>query len=250
MRVDVGKLVQMLLPGKWRNVQLIEWIRSHLVQLPGLQDSFNIWAEEMKFRGNVNASVLSLQKLIERELNALVSIEEMDGKPFDFMVNVAGNIDERQLKDLINRYKLAGKSFTFRIGSVAYQAEFSNHVCEDLVSDFTVEFIDHVCEVDPIFYLSGYVTSEKVYFYASRELDFDITIWGTINGKDSTGAEFYAGSFELQMLAGEKQKDVTVTLQTVEGAYYYMYKNLLNVTTLAGDNNTYEFKDFSALNPQ
>lgn len=250
MRVDAGKLVQMLLPGKWRNVRLIEWIRTHLVQLPSLQDGFNLWAEEMKFKGNMNASVLSLQKLIERELSALVSIEEMDGKPFDFMVNVAGNVDERQLKDLVNRYKLAGKSFTFRIGSVSYQAEFSNHVCEDLVSDFTAEFIDHVCEIDPVFYLSGYVTSEKVYFYVSRELEYDITIYGDIHGRDTLGAEFYAGSFELQMLAGQKQGNISVTLQTVDGAYYYMYKNLLNVTKLTGDTNTYEFKELSILDQQ
>jgi hypothetical protein len=245
MRVDLGKFVQMFLPSRWRNIRLIEWIRTYLMQLPGLQTDFNVWAEEMKFRGNVNASVLSLQKLIERELNALVSIEEMDGKPFDFMVNVAGNVDEKQLKDLINRYKLAGKSFTFRIGSVSYQVEFSNHVCEDLVSDLTAEFIDHVCETNLTILLSAYVTPTKFYLYASQTLEYDINVSGEVFGRDAAGAEFYGGSFYIDMLAGQKKANVDVTIQAVEGAHYYVYKKLLTITKLPDDIYTYEFTDLS-----
>ncbi|MDR1370949.1 MAG: hypothetical protein LBJ72_12630 [Dysgonamonadaceae bacterium] len=148
MRVDLLKFIQDWLFSMFRKPGIIEFIRSLLLEVPKAHNSFELFSYDAKYKANANASVISLEHHINREFDVKAKITELDGKPIDFLVTVTGTVDEVRLRSLIDKYKLAGKSYVFKIGEVIYTAGFINFECENIIEAYTVEFNDHVCEED------------------------------------------------------------------------------------------------------
>ena len=130
MNIDWYKYVLQLLPTGLRTRLLFEFVRTLIWQVPGLQARILVWFDDARFRASMNASVMGLQKLIERYLGIQAVITELDGKPTDFKVSIQGTVDEARMKSIVDQYKLAGKSYVFQSSAIAFTCEFADWVCE------------------------------------------------------------------------------------------------------------------------
>lgn len=242
MNIDYSKLVQLLLPTFLRKTFLIELFRPLVIQLQNLHSQFNLRLNDARYKANINASVVALTHLIQHELDVLVTIDEMDGKPTDFKVIVSGVVDEQRLRSLINQYKIAGRSFIFRIGNVAYSCGFINHACEDITVLYFVEFTDHACEDDGGVQISGYITETDAVFLASRNVYSELSISGTVLGRDSQGVQFYAGTFDVIIAEHAHVGTSMVTLNTVAEAYYFIAEGSVQITPSSDSYYSYIYK--------
>ena len=204
MIINWYKYIREMLPTRLRLVQLVEFIRVMVWQVPVANTAFDLFLADANYKVNVNASVIALERLIQYELDAIATIEELDGKSFDFMVNVHSAVDEKRLKALINNYKLAGKTFAFKLGAVVYSAEYINHVCEDIITVFGAEYIDHVCEQDgenEIQMFLGFTEGGKILVSAhtllSAPVKSELTISGQVVGWNSENQAVVGGGFSL-----------------------------------------------------
>lgn len=229
MNIDYSKLVQLLLPTFLRKSVLIELLRTLIGPLQIMHSQANLWFDDARYKANTNASVISLIHLIEREFDVLATIEELDGQPTDFKVTVSGTVDEVRLRALLNQYKIAGRSFTFRIGSVVYSSSFINHVCEDIIAVYSVEFIDYVCEESGYIYLSFGIGTRDITVNASRPVTSEISISGFIRGRMPSGVTYNATSFGVTILEGESMGTGDIILDPVSGEYYFVQESSVDI---------------------
>lgn len=136
------------LPPRMQHAELVEFVRVLIGEIAETGNAFDLFLADANYKVNVNASTLALEKLISYELDAIAVITELDGLPFDFLVTVHGLVDDSRLKTLINKYKLADKSYTFSLGEVGYTANFKNYACEDIIVKHFATFKDYFCEDD------------------------------------------------------------------------------------------------------
>ena len=196
MIINWYKYIRDLLPPALRLKELVELIKVLVWQVSKGNYYFDLFLAKANYKVNVNASVIALEKLIYTELDAIASIEELDGKPFDFLVNVHSIVDEKRLKALIDTYKLEGKSYTFKLGAVAYEVDYINHVCEDIIELYEVEYINHECEQDGVIQLTGsaYIDGATVIarVIASQPVASELTINTRLKFKNTNGDTVYA----------------------------------------------------------
>ena len=166
MIIDFLKLIILTLPTRLRNLQIVELFRTLMQQLQVVFFRFTGRLQAWRYRIMSDASILSLKETIRRELEIDATITELSGRPTDFLVEVSGIYDENRLRALIDANKLAGKSYTFRLGETAYTAEFTNHLCENIIAIYTAEFSDYMCEDDMVVYikLSAHKVSDGIWF--------------------------------------------------------------------------------------
>ena len=85
------------------------------VTLPVVQiyNEFRIWKKRMDIKAGGSPQVCMLQKIVKDTLDIDLIISEGNGKPVDFIIHTSfTDVDkERQLFALLDRYKLAGKSY-------------------------------------------------------------------------------------------------------------------------------------------
>ena len=135
MKINLRKLIADLLLTFVRDNRLIELIRVLTSQAETAFNQFNLQVPDWLYKINANASVISLQHHIKRELDVDAVITELDGKPIDFLVSVTGFVDEQRLKALIDSFKLSGQSYVFKVGNEIYTDKFGNWYCESLYDD-------------------------------------------------------------------------------------------------------------------
>ena len=135
MKINLRKLIADLLLTFVRDNRLIELIRVLTSQAETAFNQFNLQIPDWLYKINADASVISLQHHIKRELDVDAVITELDGKPIDFLVSVTGFVDEQRLKALIDSFKLSGKSYVFKVGNEIYTAKFGSWYCESLYDD-------------------------------------------------------------------------------------------------------------------
>jgi hypothetical protein len=160
--------------------------------------------------------VISLEHHAERELDVKVRITELDGKPFDFLVTVTGDIaDEVRLRSLIDLYKLAGKSYTLKLEYV-YFSEFTDFACEDLTVTYTAEFTDFACEDNRRLMISATITNKEDRYWilelaAESEVKSMLTVSGHIvlqSGAPGTfNLKIKKGKLSVEHLFGSDQSD-------------------------------------------
>lgn len=129
MQIDLNKLISDLLPTWLRSSKMVRMILVLVSQAIKAFNRFNINIPDWLYQINADASVISLQHQIKRELDVDAVITELSGQPIDFLVTVNGFVDENRLRALIESRKLAGKSFVFQTGDMVYECEWSNYVC-------------------------------------------------------------------------------------------------------------------------
>jgi hypothetical protein len=225
MPINLYTLIRNLLITFTRDIKLVEFARVLSSEVETAHNAFMLQVPDWKYKVNANASVISLQHHIKRELDVDALITELDGKPIDFLVTVTGFVDEIRLKALLDNYKLAGRSYVFKVGSVAWAAAFTNHLCEDIREGWTAAFSDYVCESDGKNLISalcrkngdGYevVVSASSAVKSALSIDGIVRLYSTTAMISGTFAEFSA---EIPV----NQTLVTIPLEVVvTGANYF-----------------------------
>lgn len=113
-----------------------------------LHASFVEWHKKMRNKTGATPQVCMLRKVIFDELGINIDIEEGSGKPHDFIVKTSLiNTDkERQMLALVDRYKMAGKSYLYINEEVSFQMSWSDHICEQCEFSSKWDWARYVCE--------------------------------------------------------------------------------------------------------
>jgi hypothetical protein len=154
MRIDLHGLILGLLPAGLRRHAIAEFFRVMIADVQAAGNDFERFSHEALYKAHANASVISLEHHIRREFDVTACIAELNGKPTDFLITIDGEVDESRLKSLINSYKLAGKSYVFKVNDVEYESQWIGHVCENMSVEYELQWINYVCENKEVVWLS------------------------------------------------------------------------------------------------
>lgn len=144
MKIDFYELVELLTPTFLRRSRLLSMLRVMVANpLQRLFVRFHLWRNKSRYEASVSPQVISLIHAIERTFDCVAEITELDGKPYDFLVSIDRSADLNAIREFIDRHKLAGKSYVFRLGDAAFSVTWLNHVDEHLVEEYSAEWIDH-----------------------------------------------------------------------------------------------------------
>lgn len=146
MNIDFIKLIIEQLPFILRREAFIEFVVSLCNQINQSHNTFLNWGDEAKERAAFSWQTIYLERLLTREFGVPFMIEESDGKPIDFNVFVGSYVDEKRLRAVIDKYKLAGRSYNIIQNNVNLSARFINHVCECYPGVWKTRFLNHACE--------------------------------------------------------------------------------------------------------
>ena len=176
MRINVRKLISDLLITFTRDNKFIELIRVLISQAESSLNEFNVQVPDWMYKAKANASVISLQHHIKRELDVDVLITELDGTPIDFLVTVSGFADQNQIAKIIDTYGLAGKSYVFEDGEITYTCEWINHVCVLSLIDnaITISLVDSLATVS-----AAFAVTSKLTVYARFDIRYSSPIYHT-----------------------------------------------------------------------
>lgn len=126
---------------KWVIEQLPRVLRTNLMYIicmiftgpvRQLYTDFIQWKKRMLIKAGGSPQVCMLEKIVKDSLDIDIRITEGNGKPIDFIINAEFmDLDkERQLFALLDRYKLAGKSYGYENAGIAITAQWTGFVCE------------------------------------------------------------------------------------------------------------------------
>ncbi len=227
MNIDWYKYTLQILPPGLRNRRLFEFARTLIWQLPTVNSELTAWFNDARFRASMNASVMCLQKLLERYLGVKAAITELDGKPADFLVSIQGTVDEARVKAIIDRYKLAGKTYVFQSSSIAHTLVFTDWVCEEYTEVITVIFVDYVCEDDRIVpvsvQISGVTESyASIFAFCQVPVHSNLSISGTIYGINPNNENFIAGYFNIHIAQGRNSGNTDAFITAIAGSTYFI----------------------------
>lgn len=102
-----------------------------------LYSDFVKWCKGMRAKAGGSPQVCMLQKIVQDTLGVDIVIREGDGKPVDFILQTSfGDLDkERQLFALMDRYKLAGKSYMYENKQLMFTTVWDGFICQRLTVD-------------------------------------------------------------------------------------------------------------------
>nr|DAK33487.1 MAG TPA: hypothetical protein [Caudoviricetes sp.] len=160
-----GRWIVERIPNRLRTVILFTLCMVYTAFIRKIYDEFIEWRRKMKIQMSGSPQVCMLKKVIYDELGINIEIEEGNGKPYDFIITTAfSDVDkERQLFALLDRYKLAGKSYSYANAEVALSCEWGGYVCE--VQTLFVAWSEYVCEIRPrvVNYISASIYSGRIH---------------------------------------------------------------------------------------
>lgn len=247
MNINWYKYVLQVLPIGLRTRLLFEFAKTLIWQVPAVQARTLTWFDDARFRASMNASVMGLQKLIERYLGIVADISELDGKPTDFMVSITGLVDEARIKAILDQYKLAGKSYIFESTAIAFDCEFSDWVCENYTEVFITEFADYVCESDRVVKIGmtlGVTPDQQPNEATATVLAFtqvpvasELTITGQIIGT-LNGQVFHTQNFYITIADNGTSGNDVLTIYTQPGGVY----SLNNMLIVPASDETYNYE--------
>lgn len=141
MQINRIKLIADLLHIRLRSSVFVQLLFVLTSEAQTVLNSFRMKVPNWLYQINADASVISLQHQIKRELDVDAIITELSGQPVDFLVTVNGFVDENRLGALIESRKLAGKSFVYKTGGMEYECDWSNFVCVQTYVDNYVQAV-------------------------------------------------------------------------------------------------------------
>jgi len=134
------------LPYKLRTVRMFTLCIVYAAFVRKLYDEFVTWKSRIRTKMAGTPQVCMLKKVIYDELGINMEIEEGDGKPYDFIVktSLAYTDKEQQMFALLERYKMAGKSYKYVNSEIDFEYQWEDYVCEQC--EFSVEWANYICE--------------------------------------------------------------------------------------------------------
>lgn len=144
--MDWNKWIIERLPRKLRVVGVFALCVAIVSHIKQLYEDFMEWRRKLRIRMAGTPQVCQLKKIVHDELDVDIVIEEGNGKPIDFIIKTSFvDIDkERRLFALLDRYKLAGKSYGYENAEIMLTSTWSRFVCEKM--DLRVYWSRFVCE--------------------------------------------------------------------------------------------------------
>lgn len=209
-------------------------------QIQRLHTAWLVWSTDSRYRASVTPQVISLEHMAERNLDCRIRIDELDGKPYDFLINVEGNPDMAKLTRLLNTYKLAGKSYIYELaGPVDYSCFFFNHVEEDIQEKYTCEFTDHMPEDDReviirLFLMNKYVADTQQWMVvarASKKVKSNVNVFGSVMKKE--GYVSLISDFHLILSTDTSNAERQVQITNAEGILF------LEVSSISPEQDDY-----------
>ena len=231
---DFNRLIELLLPTFLRQSKIVAMLRA-LVTAPlqSRHTEFNLFREKTRYEAAITPQVCSLMHAINRNFDVSVEITELDGKPYDYLVSIDRSTDLNAIRDFLNRFSLAGKTFLFALGDTIYTAEWSEYVDENLIERYTAQWIDYVVEHDGkvniefYFYKEVEISDKKIYYkleaiadtpvksninikclYFKKDLHAYFPAWIEIQGQISLGQTKTITS--LDATADEFERDILI----------------------------------------
>lgn len=131
------KWIMEMLPVRLRTVRLFSLLKVLISPIRTLYSAFLTWSAKMRLKASGTPQVCILKRLVFDELGIAIDIEEGDGKPVDFIIKTsfADTDKERQLFALLDKYKLAGKSYAYSNNAITFDCEWSRYVCEVMTAN-------------------------------------------------------------------------------------------------------------------
>lgn len=253
MIIDYHKLAELLTPSFLRKDRWMALTRALFTrQLQRLHTAWLIWATDARYRASVTPQVISLEHMAERTLDCRLRIDPLDGKPYDFLVNVEGDPDMGRLTRLLDTYKLAGKSYVYEmVGPVGYACSFLNHVAEDIEEKYACEFVDHVAEDERTVRIWVYMFADmnagewNVIARASKAVKSDITISGTIQ-KRKDGYISLVDTFHVRIEADMAEASAPVSITDPTAGVLFLEAR--NIQPVKDDYHDYEIENLNKMN--
>lgn len=162
MNINWTKFWTEQLPFCFRKVRILALIAALCAIISRLWSDWTTWGERARQRAAYTWQVFWLERLVWLEMGVVIIIEPADGRPFDFVVNVsritdAETYDESRLRGLIDRYKLAGKSYRIVDSAIVREVRFIDHFCEREGWQYAVRFVNYVCEKGRYIYAVSFI---------------------------------------------------------------------------------------------
>lgn len=156
---------------------------SPIVRLYG---EFVDWRTRMRVKSGGTPCVCMLRRIIKEELGIDVLIEEGNGKSTDFIIRTSFvNTDvERKLFALLDKYKLAGKSFGYKNSEILYDSRWIAYLCEKTRSNVvTVTFYYYEYGMDLMTIESELAVESDLNLHV-------VFIYQSDNGEGQLGSDF------------------------------------------------------------
>lgn len=188
MNVNWDKWVIEQLPRTLRTTLMYVFCMVFTGPVRMLHTKFGLWKKSMLVKAGGSPQVCMLQKIVKDSLGLEIRITEGSGKPIDFIINtVFMDLDkERQLFALLDRYKLAGKSYGYENAGITITAQWGGFLCE--MADISYTWSGTVCEkygrltnVITAYFYPEYISAEignryrKIVFTSQYPIASDIT---------------------------------------------------------------------------
>jgi len=153
MRIDYDRLIILLLPLRIRTVRLISLLRVLVSPIVIMHDNFHIWSEKRRIRAAATPQALMVEQLVLSETGLSIKIIPVEiGASPDFEVKhpddaSAANVEAA--RSVIDRYKLAGKSYRVVGSVVPFTASWSGFICvvSEIIAVESQEWTEPVCQV-------------------------------------------------------------------------------------------------------
>lgn len=145
MEIKWSKFIIERLKPNDRTVRIYTLCIALIMPIKILYTDFVMWRERMRRKVSTTPQVCMIKKSVWDELKLAIEINEGNGKPFDFIIKTDNsNIDvERRMFALINRAKLAGKSYGYENAKMTTECVWNTYVCELMEINAMWEY---VCE--------------------------------------------------------------------------------------------------------
>lgn len=196
-----SKYILMLLPPALRFVRLFALMEALLSPIVLLYDRFVSWKERKKMQLAATPQAVWLPKIVWEEMKASISVEYSDSIP-DFWVVVHDfNTDIPRLRTLIERYKLAGKSYNYKFKNVSIVQAWTGFICEK--------------------------TLEENYFLFNTRIVGDTT---ELNGVLDYPAHSHLTIIIKCIDSGGRESQFTIDMAAGERYASYFYNDFVNIT--------------------
>lgn len=186
-----------------RCVAFIKVLNSYAENMKSELDSF---ISDARMRSATTWQVCWLEKLLNEQFEGEITITEADGLPVDFIVSGISYQDQNRARALINRYKLAGKSYILELQDVDVTGEWGDYVCEK-ITVFRIVDADGVIRNSILFDFDGNLVTALTLPLSIQPPDTSaVTVTGPGGGAIGGGINIVIG----ELIGISRQLTITV----------------------------------------
>ena len=220
MITDWIAFIKNLLVISLRNNRLVHLIYCLITPSQESYDNLAAYVNKARLYSSCTWQVCWLEYILRAELgDSSITIEEGDGLPVDFIISSDNYIDENLVYGIVNRFKLAGKSYSLAFNNIDYNIRWTDPVCEKTNQiDTSVQWSDPVCEKEfiPEIELTVVVQWTDAAFGSLDGLGGSVSMKNTYNqAVDEATITQYSKLVELQLISDYDSEGFKVDLNGI-----------------------------------